>query len=217
VTSSDSLKWAGMVTNYFGPQVKGTIGHGYSQELTSDIAQAFLGLSDADAQRIYTQLKLDLKSSFKVDVRAIYEAKNQLGIIGGEQYSGAPQFQTVKWNCQACAKTFNFNYLPNEGDEYREIFNFCPKCGFVQRVTLYLEGNRVTYIEDHKMIEKLSVKRDHQVAIGESVNYSWMDYYREKKGMFFDKVRERDSEIKLYTEKKLDDEYRRLVEHRRFA
>jgi hypothetical protein len=209
VTSNESSEWAARVTGYFG--------HGYSQELTSDIAQAFLGLSDADAQRIYTQLKLDLKSSFKVDVRAIYEAKNQLGIIGGEQYSGAPQFQTVKWNCQACAKTFNYNYLPNEGDEYRDIFNFCPKCGFVQRVTLYLEGNRVTYIEDHKMIEKLSVKRDHQVAIGESVNYSWMDYYREKKGMFFDKVRERDSEIKLYTEKKLDDEYRRLVEHRRFA
>jgi hypothetical protein len=209
VTSNESSEWAARVTGYFG--------HGYSQELTSDIAQAFLGLSDADAQRIYTQLKLDLKSSFKVDVRAIYEAKNQLGIIGGEQYSGAPQFQTVKWNCQACAKTFNFNYLPNEGDEYRDIFNFCPKCGFVQRVTLYLEGNRVTYIEDHKMIEKLSVKRDHQVAVGESVNYSWMDYYREKKGMFFDKVRERDSEIKLYTEKKLDDEYRRLVEHRRFA
>jgi hypothetical protein len=209
VTSNESSEWAARVTGYFG--------HGYSQELTSDIAQAFLGLSDADAQRIYTQLKLDLKSSFKVDVRAIYEAKNQLGIIGGEQYSGAPQFQTVKWNCQACAKTFNFNYLPNEGDEYRDIFNFCPKCGFVQRVTLYLEGNRVTYIEDLKMIEKLSVKRDHQVAIGESVNYSWMDFYREKKGMFFDKVRERDSEIKLYTEKKLDDEYRRLVEHRRYA
>jgi hypothetical protein len=209
VTSNESSEWAARVTGYFG--------HGYSQELTSDIAQAFLRLSDADAQRIYTQLKLDLKSSFKVDVRAIYEAKNQLGIIGGEQYSGAPQFQTVKWNCQACAKTFNYNYLPNEGDEYRDIFNFCPKCGFVQRVTLYLEGNRVTYIEDHKMIEKLSIKRDHQVAVGESVNYSWMDYYREKKGMFFDKVRERDSEIKLYTEKKLDDEYRRLVEHRRFA
>jgi type II secretory pathway component PulJ len=202
VTNTESAEWATRVTDYFG--------HGYSRELLADIAQAFLGLSDADAQRVYSQLKADLKTSFKVDLRAIAEAKNQLGIAGGGQASGSPQFQTVRWICQACAKVFQFNYLPAEGDEYRDIFNFCPHCGFIPRLTLYMEGNRVSYKGDQKMIERLRIP-----APGKK--QSTMEYYKAKRGEFFDKIKERDSELALYKDKGLDEGLARIVERRRFS
>jgi hypothetical protein len=46
---------------------------------------------------------------------------------------------------------------------------------------------------------------------------STVDYYKAKSGEFFDKVKERNSEIKLFTEKGIDEEYQRLVDRRRFS
>lgn len=201
MTNDDSTGWARRVSENFGK--------GYTPEQLRDLDAAFSPLTEQDAERLYAHLKMSTRSSFKVDLVAISEAKAQLGISSGGGSSNLPQLQTVKWICQICSRTFNFNYLPREGDEYREIFSMCPHCGFVPRVTMYLEGNRVTYIGDQKKMELMKIKN----VRGQST----VDYYKAKRGEFFDKVKERDSEIKLFTEKGMNEEYQRLVDRRRFS
>lgn len=199
MTNNDSAGWARRIAENFGK--------GYTNEQLSDLDAAFSPLSEAEAERLYAHIKQTTRASFKVDLLTINEAKNQLGIIGGPT-GEALQFQTVKWICQACAKSFQFNYQPNDGDEYREIFNFCPHCGFVPRVSIYMEGNRLTYIGDAKAIERLRIPNAKGV--------STMEYYKSKTKPFFDKARERDSELTLYAEKGIDEDFRRLASSKRF-
>lgn len=201
MTNDDSTGWARRVSENFGK--------GYTPEQLRDLDAAFAPITEQDAERLYAHLKSTTRASFKVDLVAIGEAKAQLGIRGGGQASDSPQFQTIKWFCQICAKSFQFNYLSADGDEYREIFSMCPHCGFVPRVSLRMEGNRVFYTPDQKKMELMNIKN----IRGQST----VDWYKAKRGEFFDKVKERDSEIKLYQDKGIDEEYQRLVDRRRFS
>jgi DNA-directed RNA polymerase subunit RPC12/RpoP len=200
MTNEDSTGWARRVSENFGK--------GYTSEQLRDLDAAFSPLSEQDAERLYAHIKTTTRASFKVDMVAIREAKAQLGISDASGASGSPSFQTVTWICQACSKTYQFNYLPAESDEYREIFNFCPHCGFVPRLTLFLENGRVTYKGDQKMIERLKLPGPKGT--------STIEYYRKKKGEFFDKVKERDSEIAMYANRGIDDDISRLAASRRF-
>jgi hypothetical protein len=196
----DAQGWAKRVSEYFGKD--------YSNEMIVDLSKEFIPLSEDEAARVYSELKSTTRSSYRVDIKAMREAKAQLGIADASGASGSMSFQTVTWICQACAKTYQFNYLPAEGDEYRSIFNFCPHCGFVPRLTLFLENGRVTYKGDQKMIERLKLPGPKGI--------STIEYYRKKKGEFFDKVKERDSEIAMYANRGIDDDISRLAASRRF-
>ncbi len=191
---TEASDWAYRVTHNFGK--------GYTDEQTEDIVQEFTGLDEPSAERVYSQLKKTTRSTFKISVKEIFDAKMSLG-IGSSGPSQNPQFQTVLWRCQACGKNFNFNELPNEHDEYRGVFNFCPHCGFVPRIFLHIEGLKVTYVEDWKIMKIL----ENRIIDGEGLIQS----YRNKRKDFFDKTRERDSELNLYREKGIDDEIESLA------
>jgi hypothetical protein len=192
VQHDEAVEWTLRITDNFG--------RGYTDEQTTDITSEFEPLDGVSAERLYTQIKLLVKSSYKVCLKEIREAKASAGISvsGG---NGSPKCQTVRWICQACSKLFNFNIDPAKDDEYLDVFNFCPHCGFIPCVTLFQEGPRITYTGDLKKIEMLSIRRDHIDASGQVQNYSWIDYYKNKKTKAFDKVRERESELRLFEEK----------------
>ena len=191
MTSEKSAEWSKRVSDNFGK--------GYTQEQLRDLASEFSNISEQDAERLYSHLKVTTRSSFKVDMVAISEAKNQLGIFGGSASSENPQFQTVKWTCQACSKNFSFNELTADGDEFRGVFNFCPHCGFIPRIILFMEGNRVFYKGDEKTIDRMKIIRPGKEE-------SEIDYYRHKTGEFFNRERERDSFLKILELKDLREE-----------
>lgn len=174
-------------------RVEGAFGKGYTAEQLLEIREAFQPLSDADGAKLFSTLKQTVKESYRVNVRDIDKAKAQAG-IRGEAREGL-RFEAVQWECQACGRGFRFHASPARDSEYMAVFSFCPHCGFIPRVAMRIDGDRVGYVRDQNAIAALSVSRDGKPSI--------IADYRAKRGEFFDAKKDRDGEMQRFKDREI--------------
>jgi hypothetical protein len=101
MTYAQADVWSKKLTSYFGK--------GYESELVTDIMKWSIDYDDADMQRIYLQLKLDIKKCFKVDIRSMHAAANQLGILKRATAALAEALQGETITCTICGTEYEYN------------------------------------------------------------------------------------------------------------
>lgn len=125
----DATVWSAKITGYFGSQNK----KDYSEDLVADILAWIRDYDETSMQRIFRQLKQDLKKSFKVDVHLMHEAATKLGILKF-QASHHEQLHGDKIACDICGAEYEYHRLA-PAFAFNGPACACPACGWYHRWT----------------------------------------------------------------------------------
>jgi hypothetical protein len=131
----EALTWAKKISEYFG---KGK----YSDEEILDITNFMRGLEDLDAQRIYTKLKELNRATYKIDVKALYDSSNELGIRRNVESRETNEYMAGKRiPCSMCGAEYVFNrYSPSTSASSGPV-SACPVCGWNELQTINWREN----------------------------------------------------------------------------
>jgi hypothetical protein len=128
--SEQVREWTDKIIGYFGRD--------YEIDLINDIARFLKAYSDDEISKIYDRLKREVKKTFKIDIKALYDAAESLGILRG---GASKDFgYLLRWDfvqCEACGNRFRFNrFMPFDNDSPDEASCSCLVCGWNQNETV---------------------------------------------------------------------------------
>jgi hypothetical protein len=130
MTHDEAITWAKRVTEYFGAGK-------YTDEQFLDVSKFMRSLDGLDAERLYTKLKELNRTTYKIDLKALYEASNELGIRRFTESRESNELMAGKRvPCSMCGEEFVFNRYAPCFDPRGGPVSACPVCGWNERQTL---------------------------------------------------------------------------------
>ena len=143
------------------------------------IAPALKGIDDSKVPDLWDALK-KMNATWTLRGQDVTREAAKCGAIGGGDHY---QAQVQPWDCMVCGFKFSYHMAPTDWQQIRDgVFNFCPKCGFVQMVRDVCDerSKTITYRQATKLYKESNTKayQDYKAECesrGKNPNYMFYD------------------------------------------
>ncbi len=127
----EAFTWATRISEYFGSGK-------YTDEQILDITKFMRSLKELDAEKLYGKLKELNRCTYKIDLKALYESSNELGLRRFTENRESNELMAGKRiPCSMCGKEFIFNRYSPCTDPTGGPVSSCPNCGWNEMQTLF--------------------------------------------------------------------------------
>jgi hypothetical protein len=126
----DACTWGKRITEYFGRD--------YTSEQSLDLINFIRSISENDAAKLYAKLKELNRATYKIDVKSLSEAANELGLHRFADRRETNEYLDGKRiPCSMCGKEYIFNRYSPSTDLSGGPVSSCPICGWNELQTLF--------------------------------------------------------------------------------